>query len=153
MLGENPHIYREQGAICCSASTKQRSWLLALESILSRTSLIHIYQALVTTGRQGSCTEPKAAQTRDPQPPGDVVQKKRVGTAGLKDNTHPSHRLFTRLPSGKGYQGIRCCDTWLQSSFFPLAVRLLHLYSKYLCDRFCVVIIYSWIFLRLLFIA
>ncbi len=33
-----------------------------------------------------------------------------------KDDAHPSHRLFTLLPSGKRYRSICCCTT---SCFFP----------------------------------
>ena len=45
----------------------------------------------------------------------------------LKDNTHPSHSLFTLLPSGKTHRSICCRTTRLQSSFIAQSVRLLDL--------------------------
>lgn len=42
----------------------------------------------------------------------------------LTDNTHPSHSMFTLLPSGERYRSIHCHITRLQSSFISLAVRL-----------------------------
>lgn len=45
----------------------------------------------------------------------------------LKDNTDHSNSLFTLLPLGKWNRSIQCCTTYqLQSSFFPLTVRLLN---------------------------
>ncbi|KAI5100729.1 gastrula zinc finger protein XlCGF28.1-like [Silurus meridionalis] len=40
----------------------------------------------------------------------------------VDDHTHPSHTLFTLLPSGKRFRSIRAVTT----SFFPQAVRLLN---------------------------
>ncbi|KAK3510338.1 hypothetical protein QTP70_002816 [Hemibagrus guttatus] len=40
--------------------------------------------------------------------------------------THPSHTLFTLLPSGKRYRSIRALTTRLCNSFFPQAIRLLN---------------------------
>lgn len=44
----------------------------------------------------------------------------------IKDPTHPSHTLFTLLPSGKRYSSMRCRTTRLSNSFFPQAIRLLN---------------------------
>uniref|UniRef100_A0A7N9AV81 Alkylated DNA repair protein AlkB homologue 8 N-terminal domain-containing protein n=1 Tax=Mastacembelus armatus TaxID=205130 RepID=A0A7N9AV81_9TELE len=42
------------------------------------------------------------------------------------DSTHPSHTLFTLLPSGKRYRSIRTRTTRLLNSFFPQAIRHLN---------------------------
>ncbi|KAK3538420.1 hypothetical protein QTP86_001767 [Hemibagrus guttatus] len=44
----------------------------------------------------------------------------------VDDTTHPSHTLFTLLPSGKRYRSIRAITTRLCNSFFPQAIRLLN---------------------------
>ena len=44
----------------------------------------------------------------------------------IKDNTHPAHKLFSPLPSGKRYRSLRCKTTRLSNSFFPQAIRLLN---------------------------
>ncbi|KAK3528547.1 hypothetical protein QTP70_002798 [Hemibagrus guttatus] len=44
----------------------------------------------------------------------------------VDDPTHPSHTLFTLLPSGKRYRSIRALTTRLCNSFFPQAIRLLN---------------------------
>ncbi|KAK3571042.1 hypothetical protein QTP86_001294 [Hemibagrus guttatus] len=43
----------------------------------------------------------------------------------VDDPTHPSHTLFTLLPSGKRYGSIRALTTRLLNSFFPQAIRTL----------------------------
>ncbi len=40
----------------------------------------------------------------------------------IKDSTHPGHRLFEPLPSGKRYRAIRTRTNRLRNSFFPRAV-------------------------------
>jgi len=40
----------------------------------------------------------------------------------IKDSTHPGHRLFKPLPSGKRYRAIRTRTNRLRNSFFPRAV-------------------------------
>ena len=47
-----------------------------------------------------------------------------------KDPTHPSHKLFSLLPSGKRYSSMRCRTTRLSNSFFPQAIRLLNSLRK-----------------------
>ncbi|KAI4899218.1 hypothetical protein NFI96_023461 [Prochilodus magdalenae] len=42
----------------------------------------------------------------------------------VDDHTHPSHTLFTLLPSGKRYRSIRALTSRLCNSFFPQAIRL-----------------------------
>lgn len=44
----------------------------------------------------------------------------------VDDPTHPSHTLFTLLPSGKRYRSIRSLTTRHCNSFFPHAIRLLN---------------------------
>uniref|UniRef100_A0A3B3H7K8 Reverse transcriptase domain-containing protein n=1 Tax=Oryzias latipes TaxID=8090 RepID=A0A3B3H7K8_ORYLA len=44
----------------------------------------------------------------------------------LKDPTHPSHPLFSLLPSGRRLRSIKSRTTRLRNSFFPEAVRLLN---------------------------
>ncbi|KAF7686244.1 hypothetical protein HF521_015606 [Silurus meridionalis] len=44
----------------------------------------------------------------------------------VDDHTHPSHTLFTLLPSGKRFQSIRAATRRLCNSFFPQAIRLLN---------------------------
>ncbi len=44
----------------------------------------------------------------------------------VKDPTHPSHRLFQLLPSGRRYRSIRARSARLLNSFFPQAVRALN---------------------------
>uniref|UniRef100_A0A3B3QRU5 Reverse transcriptase domain-containing protein n=1 Tax=Paramormyrops kingsleyae TaxID=1676925 RepID=A0A3B3QRU5_9TELE len=50
----------------------------------------------------------------------------RKATSIVDDPTHPSHKLFTLLPSGKRYRSIRALTTRLCNSFFPQAIRLLN---------------------------
>ncbi|KAI5098276.1 gastrula zinc finger protein XlCGF28.1-like [Silurus meridionalis] len=44
----------------------------------------------------------------------------------VDDHTHPSHTLFTLLPSGKRFRSIRAVTTRLCNSFFPQAIRFLN---------------------------
>ena len=44
----------------------------------------------------------------------------------LKDPSHPNHRLFSLLPSGRRYRSIGCRTSRLKNSFFPVAVSLLN---------------------------
>uniref|UniRef100_A0A3B5QBX0 Reverse transcriptase domain-containing protein n=1 Tax=Xiphophorus maculatus TaxID=8083 RepID=A0A3B5QBX0_XIPMA len=48
--------------------------------------------------------------------------KKRAGSIAM-DSSHPGHRLFVPLPSGKRYRNIRTTTNRLRNSFFPTAVR------------------------------
>ncbi|KAI4904481.1 hypothetical protein NFI96_029745, partial [Prochilodus magdalenae] len=50
----------------------------------------------------------------------------RKATSIVDDYTHPSHTLFTLLPSGKRYRGIQALTSRLCNSFFPQAIRLLN---------------------------
>ncbi|KAI4891501.1 hypothetical protein NFI96_009272 [Prochilodus magdalenae] len=50
----------------------------------------------------------------------------RKTTSIVDDYTHPSHTLFTLLPSGKRYRSIRALTSRLCNSFFPQAIRLLN---------------------------
>ncbi|KAK3521061.1 hypothetical protein QTP86_017277 [Hemibagrus guttatus] len=44
----------------------------------------------------------------------------------VDDPTHPSHTLFTLLPSGKRYRSIRAHTSRLMNSFFPQTIRCLN---------------------------
>ncbi len=44
----------------------------------------------------------------------------------IKDSSHPNHRLFTPLPSGRCYRSLRCRTSRLRNSFFPSSVSLLN---------------------------
>uniref|UniRef100_A0A669BIH3 Reverse transcriptase domain-containing protein n=1 Tax=Oreochromis niloticus TaxID=8128 RepID=A0A669BIH3_ORENI len=58
----------------------------------------------------------------------DIYRKQCLKRAGkiIKDPSHPSHGLFTLLPSGRRYRSLRTKTTRYQNSFFPTAVRLLN---------------------------
>ncbi|XP_055499383.1 brain mitochondrial carrier protein 1 isoform X1 [Leucoraja erinacea] len=106
----------------------------AIESIL--TSSLSVWY--------GSCSaaDQKALQrvvrtaekiTRSPQP---AIQdlypsrcRKRASNI-IKDTTHPAHKLFTLLPSGKRYRSMRSKTTRFKNSFFPQAIRLLNTLKK-----------------------
>ncbi|KAK3564556.1 hypothetical protein QTP86_022798, partial [Hemibagrus guttatus] len=47
----------------------------------------------------------------------------------VDDPTHPSHTLFTLLPSGKRYRSIQALTTRLCNSFFRQATRLLNIHN------------------------
>lgn len=67
----------------------------------------------------------------------------------LKGNSHPSHGLFTLLPSYHRYRSICCHITRLKSSFTPQAVRFINsplfiIFSvNYFLYSFCVIIAYG----------
>ncbi len=42
------------------------------------------------------------------------------------DSSHPSHRLFSLLPSGRRHRSIRSRTSQLRDSFFPQAIRLMN---------------------------
>ncbi len=44
----------------------------------------------------------------------------------IKDSSHPSHRLFSLLPSGRRLRSIRSRTSRLRDSFFPQAIRLMN---------------------------
>ncbi|XP_051507888.1 uncharacterized protein LOC127414139 [Myxocyprinus asiaticus] len=44
----------------------------------------------------------------------------------IRDSSHPSHGLFSLLPSGRRYRSIRTRTSRLYDSFFPQAIRLLN---------------------------
>uniref|UniRef100_A0AAQ6IB52 Alkylated DNA repair protein AlkB homologue 8 N-terminal domain-containing protein n=1 Tax=Anabas testudineus TaxID=64144 RepID=A0AAQ6IB52_ANATE len=53
----------------------------------------------------------------------------RKATCIVDDPTHPSHPIFTLLPSGKTFRSIRALTTRLLNSFFPQAIRLLNTHT------------------------
>ncbi len=44
----------------------------------------------------------------------------------INDSSHPSHRLFSLLPSGRRLRSIRSRTSQLRDSFFPQAIRLMN---------------------------
>ncbi len=44
----------------------------------------------------------------------------------INDSSHPSHRLFSLLPSGRRLRRIRSCTSRVRESFFPQAIRLMN---------------------------
>uniref|UniRef100_A0A3B1JXT7 Reverse transcriptase domain-containing protein n=1 Tax=Astyanax mexicanus TaxID=7994 RepID=A0A3B1JXT7_ASTMX len=50
----------------------------------------------------------------------------RKATSIVNDPTHPSHELFSLLPSGRRYRSIRSSTTRFCNSFYPQAMRLLN---------------------------
>ena len=59
----------------------------------------------------------------------EAVQSKRClrKARGIcKDCSHPNHRLFTLLPSGRRYRSLRTRTSRFRGSFFPAAVTLLN---------------------------
>ncbi|KAK0134286.1 hypothetical protein N1851_030137 [Merluccius polli] len=66
--------------------------------------------------------------TGSPLPSIEAVQRKRClrkARSIAKDNSHPNHRLFTLLPSGKRYRSLGTRTSRFRGSFFPQAVTLL----------------------------
>ncbi|XP_037390419.1 GTPase IMAP family member 1-like [Pygocentrus nattereri] len=58
----------------------------------------------------------------------DIYYKRCMGRARniIKDVTHPNHRLFSLLPSGRRYRSLRSRTSRLRKSFFPEAVILMN---------------------------
>uniref|UniRef100_A0A3B1JTN4 Reverse transcriptase domain-containing protein n=1 Tax=Astyanax mexicanus TaxID=7994 RepID=A0A3B1JTN4_ASTMX len=50
----------------------------------------------------------------------------RKATSIVNDPTHPSHKLFSLLPSGRRYRSIQSSTTRFCNSFYPQAIRLLN---------------------------
>ncbi len=44
----------------------------------------------------------------------------------INESSHPSHRLFSLLPSGRRLRSIRSCTSRLRDSFFPEAIKLMN---------------------------
>ena len=59
----------------------------------------------------------------------EAVQSKRClrrACSIVKDSSHPSHRLFALLPSGRRYRVLRSRTSRFRNSFIPAAVTLLN---------------------------
>ena len=59
----------------------------------------------------------------------EAVQSKRClrrARSIEKDSSHPSHRLFALLPSGRRYRVLRSRTSRFRNSFIPAAVTLLN---------------------------
>ncbi len=62
-------------------------------------------------------------------PPGqDIYTRRCIRKARriINDSSHPSHRLFSLLPSGRRLRSIRSRTSRLRDSFFPQAIRLMN---------------------------
>ena len=114
---------------------------------LSSTILVNFYRCAIesiltncATVWYGSCSvaERKALQrvvktaqriTGTPLPAIEHIQRKRClhrARSILKDSSHPAHRLFSLLPSGRRFRCLRTRTSRLKNSFFPRAVSLLN---------------------------
>uniref|UniRef100_A0A3B1K1K8 Reverse transcriptase domain-containing protein n=1 Tax=Astyanax mexicanus TaxID=7994 RepID=A0A3B1K1K8_ASTMX len=62
------------------------------------------------------------------RPLGDLAKQRCLmrATNIIKDQTHPSHGLFSLLPSGRRYRSLTCRTTRFRDSFYPMAIRLLN---------------------------
>ncbi|KAI5617008.1 gastrula zinc finger protein XlCGF28.1-like, partial [Silurus asotus] len=102
----------------------------AVESIL--TSCVTVwYGSCSAAERKALQRVVKTAQriTGTPLPAMEDIQKKRClrrARSILKDSSHPAHRLFTLLPSGRRYRCLRTRTSRLKNSFFPRAVSLVN---------------------------
>ncbi|KAK0148968.1 hypothetical protein N1851_010652 [Merluccius polli] len=64
-----------------------------------------------------------------PLPTTEAVHSKRClrrARSIAKDSSHPGHKLFTLLPSGRRYRSLRSRTSRFRNSFFPSAVTLLN---------------------------
>ena len=101
-----------------------------VESIL--TSCITVWYGSITAmDRKRLQRVVKNAQriTRTPLPSLQSIYHRRVhrrAASIIKDSTHPQHKLFTLLPSGRRYRSVKCRTTRLKNSFYPTAIRLLN---------------------------
>lgn len=114
---------------------------------LSSTILVNFYRCAIesiltncATVWYGSCSvaERKALQrvvktaqriTGTPLPAIEHIQRKRClhrARSILKDSSHPAHKLFSLLPSGRRFRCLRTRTSRLKNSFFPRAVSLLN---------------------------
>uniref|UniRef100_A0A3B4TE14 Reverse transcriptase domain-containing protein n=1 Tax=Seriola dumerili TaxID=41447 RepID=A0A3B4TE14_SERDU len=101
-----------------------------IESIL--TNCISVWYGSCSIADQKSLQRVvKTAQriTGSPLPSIEAVQSKRClrkARSIVRDSSHPSHRLFSLLPSGKRYRVLRSRTSRFRKSFFPAAVTLLN---------------------------
>ncbi|KAI5089711.1 gastrula zinc finger protein XlCGF28.1-like [Silurus meridionalis] len=102
----------------------------AIESIL--TSRVTVwYGSCSVAERKALQRVVKTAQriTETPSPSMENIQKKRClrrAHSILKDFSHPVHRLFSVLPSGRRFRCLRTRTSRLKNSFFHRAVSLLN---------------------------
>ena len=102
----------------------------AIENILTR-SLSVWYSCCLAADEKALQRVVKTAEkiTRSAQPsirelyPSPCCKR---ATSIIKDPSHPAHKLFTLLPSGRRYHSIRCRTTRLSNSVSPQAIRLLY---------------------------
>uniref|UniRef100_A0A9J7Y2A6 Uncharacterized protein n=1 Tax=Cyprinus carpio carpio TaxID=630221 RepID=A0A9J7Y2A6_CYPCA len=102
----------------------------AIESIL--TSCITVwYGNCSVADRKALHKVVKTTQriTGTPLPAIEDIQRKcclRRACSILKDSSHPDHRLFNLLPSGRRFRSLWTRTSRLRNSFFPTAVSLLN---------------------------
>src|SRR4029434_9997347 len=102
------------------------SYRCTIESIL--TNCISVwYGSCSVVDRKTLQRVVKTAITGSPLPTIEAVQRKRYlrkARSIEKDSSHPNHRLFALLPSGRRYRAPRSRTS--RNSFFPAAVTLLN---------------------------
>ncbi|XDV19455.1 hypothetical protein PO909_024925 [Leuciscus waleckii] len=134
---------------CLVKKAHQRLFFLTTlrKNQLSSTILVNFYRCAIesiltncATVWYGSCSvaERKALQrvvktaqriTGTPLPAIEHIQRKRCLHRArniLKDSSHPAHRLFSLLPSGRRFRCLRTRTSRLKNSFFPRVVSLLN---------------------------
>ncbi|KAL3065206.1 hypothetical protein OYC64_015394 [Pagothenia borchgrevinki] len=104
--------------------------LLQVESILTG-CITAWYGSCTVLNRKALQRVVKTAQniTRTELPSMEDLYSQRLRKKALriiKDPHHPSHKLFSLLPSGRRYRSIRTKTTRLRDSFIPQAIRLLN---------------------------
>ena len=125
----------------CSIESILTFYRCTIESILTfyRCTIESILTGCITAW-YGSCTalNRKALQrvlktaqhiTRTELPSMEDLSSQRLRKKSLrimKDPHHPSHKLFSLLPSGRRYRSIQTKTTRFRDSFVPQAVRLLN---------------------------
>jgi hypothetical protein len=80
---------------------------------------------------------------RAPCHPGHLYQAvSEEGQKNCQNSSHPCHRLFTLLPSGKWYRSIGSRTNKLRDSFYPQAIRQLN--SQLLLHRLSAMTLLHW---------
>ncbi len=102
----------------------------AIESILTNCVTVW-YGNCSVADRKALQRVVKTAQriTGTPLPAIEDVQRKRClhrAHCILKDSSHPDHRLFNLLPSGRSFRSLQTKTSRLRNSLFPTAVSLLN---------------------------
>jgi len=112
-------------------------YICVVESVL--TSCLTVWYGSLTVAEKEALQRVMKATQRtfdfSLPPIGDVytIRCRERALTILHDLTHPSHELFTPMPSGRRLRSIRARTPRLKVSFYPEAVRLLNC-SAHLLD-------------------